>query len=230
MVPLDEQKGALAAAQAAAAPLPCLRSNNSIEGAAHQGPDESRNGRALQVSKGAYKTEHCLKENIRIAAEEYGLEMLAFVTITFAKAIFSAKCAQQRMNSLLTNVIRPRYGKRYIGVLERHESGAIHFHFIIYVGTDKDHRFGRAVTKQGGSFPALIHTVRTHGFFPSGVFSSHSTVYFFPNFVFSSSTTGRVTPCSRSASASTFHLPILKPRKRKNFSFDAPSLCFGFRR
>lgn len=136
MVPLDEKNGALAAAQAAAAPLPRLRSNNSIEGAAHHGPDESRNGRALQVSKGAYKTEHCVKENVRIAAAEYGLEMLAFVTITFAKAIFSAKCAQQRMNSLLTNVIRPRYGKRYIGVLERHESGAIHFHFIIYVGTD----------------------------------------------------------------------------------------------
>ena len=40
------------------------------------------------------------------------------------------------MNSLLTNVVRPRYGKRYIGVMERHESAAIHFHFIIHVGRD----------------------------------------------------------------------------------------------
>ncbi len=49
-------------------------------------------------------------KNIRIAAETYGLETLAIFTLTFAKPTFSAKCAQQRMNSLLTNIIRKRYG------------------------------------------------------------------------------------------------------------------------
>ena len=133
--PADE-RGALAAAQAAAAPLPCLRSNNSIHEFENEGSNVGQKGDGLRVSKGAYKTEHCLKENIRLAAEAFGLESLGFFTLTFAKPMFSAKCAQQRMNSLLTNVIRPRYGKRYIGVMERHESGAIHFHFIIHVGTD----------------------------------------------------------------------------------------------
>jgi hypothetical protein len=99
-------------------------------------PDAPRKEPAIPVSKSAYKTEHCIKESIRIAAETYGLEMLAFFTVTFAKPIFSAEWAQQQINSLLTNVIRPRYGNRYLCVLERHESGAIHFHFVICVGED----------------------------------------------------------------------------------------------
>jgi hypothetical protein len=131
-----DEKGALAAAPAAAAPLPRLRSNNSIGIPAEDGPDVPRKEPAIPVSKSAYKTEHCVKENIRIAAETYGLETLAFFTLTFAKPTFSAKCAQQRMNSLLTNIVRKRYGNRYLGVLERHESGAIHFHFVIHVGRD----------------------------------------------------------------------------------------------
>jgi hypothetical protein len=136
MLPLDEKNGALAAAQAAAAPLPRLRSNNSIAIPAEDGPNAPRKEPAIPVSKSAYKTEHCIKENIRIAAETYGLETLAFFTLTFAKPTFSAKCAQQRMNSLLTNIVRKRYGTRYLGVLERHETGAIHFHFVIHVGED----------------------------------------------------------------------------------------------
>ncbi len=125
-----------AAAPAAASALPRLRSNISIGIPAEDGPDAPRKEPAIPVSKSAYKTEHCVKENIRIAAETYGLETLAFFTLTFAKPTFSAKCAQQRMNSLLTNIIRKRYGNRYLGVLERHESGAIHFHFVIHVGRD----------------------------------------------------------------------------------------------
>jgi hypothetical protein len=125
-----------AAAQAAASALPCLRSNNSIGIPAEDGPEAPRKEPAIPVSKSAYKTEHCVKENIRIAAETYGLETLAFFTLTFAKPTFSAKCAQQRMNSLLSNIVRKRYGNRYLGVLERHETGAIHFHFVIHVGRD----------------------------------------------------------------------------------------------
>jgi hypothetical protein len=108
MVPPDDQNGALAAARAAAAPLPCQRSNNSIGLCTEAEADGPRREPAIPVSKSAYKTEHCLKENIRIAVEEYGVETLAFFTLTFAKPTFSAKCAQQRMNSLLTNIIRKR--------------------------------------------------------------------------------------------------------------------------
>lgn len=125
-----------AAAPAAAGVLPCLRGNNSIDETDDVTSAERQRGPSIEVSKGAFKTEFCLKENVRLAAEKYGLENLGFLTLTFAKAMFSARHAQKRMNSLLTNIIRPRYGNRYIGVLERHESGAIHFHFIIVVGVD----------------------------------------------------------------------------------------------
>jgi hypothetical protein len=54
--------------------------------------------------------------------------------------VYSAKRAQKYINSLLTNVIRRRYGDRYIAVFERHESGAIHFHFILWL--EKDVREG----------------------------------------------------------------------------------------
>ena len=136
MASAEHGNGALAAALAGAAPLPCLRGNNSIDEPEIEAAYRRSRGPSIEVSKGAFKTEHCLKENIRLAAETYGLENLGFLTLTFAKAIYSARHAQKRMNSLLTNVIRPRYGNRYIGVLERHESSAIHFHFIIVVGVD----------------------------------------------------------------------------------------------
>jgi hypothetical protein len=88
------------------------------------------------VAKGAFKTEFCLKTNVELAANLYGLEHLGFLTLTFVRPVFSPKIAQKRLNSLLTNVIRPRYGDRYIAVFERHESGAIHFHIVVYVAKD----------------------------------------------------------------------------------------------
>lgn len=140
MVSAEHENGALAAAPAAAAPLPCLRGNNSID-EPEDDPDEERpRGPSIEVSKGAFKTEFCLKENIRLAVERYGIGHFAFFTPTFARPVYCPKAAQKRLNSLLTNIIRPRYGDRYIAVFERHESGAIHFHFIVWM--EKDIRSG----------------------------------------------------------------------------------------
>jgi hypothetical protein len=74
--------------------------------------------------------------NVELAAQFYGLGHLAFFTLTFAKPIYSAAGAQKRLNSILTNIIRPRYADRYVTVFQRHESGAIHFHFMVYVKED----------------------------------------------------------------------------------------------
>ena len=117
----DDGRGARAAATAAAAPLPCRGSNNSIGELDNPVVDAAPNGPAIRVSKGAYKTEHCLKENIRLAVERHGIGHFAFFTPTFARPVYSPEAAQQRLNSLLTNVIRPRYGDRYIAVFERHD-------------------------------------------------------------------------------------------------------------
>ncbi len=116
--------------------LPCLRSNICIGEPQTEPIPQNEKAPSIPVAKSAYKTEFCLKTNIEMAAERFGIGHLAFFTPTFAKPIYSAKIAQQRMHSLLTNVIRPRYGDRYIAVFERHESGAIHFHFVVYVQKD----------------------------------------------------------------------------------------------
>jgi len=66
---------------------------------------------------------------------EHGIENLAFLTITFRHPIWRVQEAQRRYNSLATNVLKSRY-PAWITVLERHESGAIHFHLLIAIGRD----------------------------------------------------------------------------------------------
>ena len=128
--------GRMRPAQAGAPPLPCLGSNNSTETAQNLSSPREEKPPSVPISNSAYKTECCLKENIRLAVQHYGIEHLAFFTLTFAKPVYSPRIAQDRLNSLLTHVIRPRHGNRYMAVFERHESGAIHFHFIVWVEMD----------------------------------------------------------------------------------------------
>jgi hypothetical protein len=129
----EQRIGPVAPAPAGAPALPCLRCNNSIGTPANDAP--LGNG-PVPVSRHAFKTEFCLKENVEQAAKNYGLDKLGFLTVTFRMPVYSAELAQDRLNSLLTNVIRPRYGNGYICVFERHESGAIHFHFLVVVQKD----------------------------------------------------------------------------------------------
>jgi len=133
-------------------PLPCLGSNISTGTPDNHASRKADNTSSVPVAKSAYKTEHALKENIRIAVERWGIGHLAFFTPTFVKPVYSAKLAQARMNSLLTHVIRPRYGNRYLAVFERHESGAIHFHFVVYV--KKDIRTGFDWSKADAAYQA----------------------------------------------------------------------------
>jgi hypothetical protein len=133
-------RGRVAPRQRGWPPLPCLGSNNSTSTTETQPPPGTDTPPSVPVARSAYKTEFCLKENIRLAVEKYGIEHLGFFTVTFAKPVYSAKTAQRHLNSLLTHFIRSRYGNRYIIVFERHNSGAIHFHFVVYV--EKDIRTG----------------------------------------------------------------------------------------
>ena len=136
----EQRECASAPAPAGADALPCLRSNNSIGNWPDDAPDSGTPRQSVPISKGAYKTEFCLKANIELAAKFYGIQHLVFFTITFAYAVYSAKRAQKHLNSILSNVIRPRYGDRYLAVFERHASGAIHFHFVLWM--EKDVRTG----------------------------------------------------------------------------------------
>jgi hypothetical protein len=73
--------------------------------------------------------------NVNAMAQHHGLERLGFLTLTFRDHVTDAREARRRFNSLVTNVIRPRYG-RALSVLERHKSGRIHFHLLIVMSAD----------------------------------------------------------------------------------------------
>ena len=103
-------------------PLPCPpKSNNSTE--------------VVTFPASAGRTAYALKVNVEAAVERWGLERTGFLTLTFADHVLDSKEAQRRMNSLTTHVLRPRYGGA-IRVIERQESGRIHYHVLIDVGVD----------------------------------------------------------------------------------------------
>jgi hypothetical protein len=104
------------------APLPRLPCNNSIETRGEFGPAVAKTAFALQV-------------NVQEAVGRWGLERTGFLTLTFADHVTDPREAQRRMNSLTTNVLRPRYGEA-IRVMERQESGRIHYHLLIKLGVD----------------------------------------------------------------------------------------------
>lgn len=103
--------------------LPCLLSNNSNE---HPWNKLKGNHR---------KSASLLELHVRKAVEVCGIETLGFLTLTFAENITCAKDAQRRLNSLMTRIVRPRYGAAVI-VLERTKKKRIHFHLLIPTGKD----------------------------------------------------------------------------------------------
>jgi hypothetical protein len=101
--------------------LPCLFSNISIQ----------QTLRSSQHRKSA----NALSWNVSAFCERFGIENLGFLTLTFADHVTDCKEAQKRLNSLFSNVIKPRYGD-YVGVLERQRSGRIHYHLLVNLGFD----------------------------------------------------------------------------------------------
>jgi hypothetical protein len=111
-----ENRGADAGALAPAPPLPCLNRDSSTE-----------NG---ILSGSQWKTAWALSENVRAFVGHYGLEHVGFHTETFADHVTDMKEASRRFNSLRTHVLSERY-LDYIAVVERQESGRIHFHLLV---------------------------------------------------------------------------------------------------
>lgn len=122
--PRDPQGRAATGTEGDAA-LPCLNSNISI-GHASGLP---------QLSTQHRKSAMILKESVQALASRYGLPFLGFLTLTFADHVIDPKEAQKRLNSLLSNVIKPRY-RDYVGVMERQKSGRIHYHLLVVLQQD----------------------------------------------------------------------------------------------
>jgi hypothetical protein len=70
-----------------------------------------------------------------LMADEFGIENLGFLTLTFADNVQTIREAQKRFHSLNSHVIKLRY-RRAIGVWERQKSGRIHFHLVVVIGKD----------------------------------------------------------------------------------------------
>lgn len=123
-------KGACGDADPAPPPLPCLYSHISIENSEHE-----PNAKEIEFTTGRKRSAYILAESVEKMARIYGLERLGFLTLTFRDHVTEPKEAQKRLNSLFSNVIKPRYGE-YLGVLERQKSGRIHYHLLVKLSHD----------------------------------------------------------------------------------------------
>jgi hypothetical protein len=112
-----------------AASLPCLNSGISIENSYEIPLDP------LQITPFARKTAFILQQSISTLSARVGLDFLGFLTLTFSDHVIDPKEASRRFNSLVSNVIKPRYVD-YVGVFERQKSGRIHFHLLITMPYD----------------------------------------------------------------------------------------------
>jgi hypothetical protein len=123
-----------AAGVGSVASVPCLNTHISIE-TTPQGDQQALEIPEFQYSKGRQKTAFILSESVQKLCRLNGIDRVAFLTLTFADHILDPREAQKRLNSLLTNVIKPRYGE-YTGVLERQKSGRIHYHLLVTMPFD----------------------------------------------------------------------------------------------
>jgi hypothetical protein len=114
--------------------LPCQPCNNSIE-------------ERVKFPAAVLRTAYALQVNVEAAVERWSLERTGFLTLTFADHVTCPREAQRRMNSLSTNVLKPRYGEA-IRVIERQESGRIHYHLLVRVGADIRTAFDFAAVKK----------------------------------------------------------------------------------
>lgn len=103
--------------------LPCLSSNNSIIAPSNRLSTQHR------------KSASVLAWNVSAFVEKFGIERVGFLTLTFRDHVTDARESQRRFNSLVSNVIRPRY-QSWVGVWERQKSGRIHYHLLVALSVD----------------------------------------------------------------------------------------------
>lgn len=116
-----------------------------------------------KFTTGRKRSAHILATSVHELAQKVGIENLGFLTLTFAHHIVDPKLAQKRLNSLLSHVIKPRYGD-YVGVMERQKSSRIHYHMLVVVGKDIRTGFNfDAVDKQ--DYSSANSNIRTEWYF-----------------------------------------------------------------
>ena len=110
--------------------------------------NEGKVDRSEQLSAGHRKTAFALKLNVLWLIKTYGLERIGFLTLTFARHVVAYKEAQKALHSLMTGVLKERYVE-YIIVMERMDSGRIHYHLLVVMAEDIRTGFDFAAVKRG---------------------------------------------------------------------------------
>jgi hypothetical protein len=101
--------------------LPC-QDSHKCNGTGALTPSSRRTAMALQL-------------NVAGMIDRHGISQVGFLTLTFRDHVVDPKVAQRRMHSLVTGVLKPRYGE-VITVMERQKSGRIHFHSLVACAGD----------------------------------------------------------------------------------------------
>lgn len=134
--------------------LPCLYRNNSAEKGKKKGIETSQDKALEQVilksnflsekasfqdvfslSTANKKSAAALAWNVEHFCDQYGIERVGFLTLTFRDHVTSYREAQRRFNSMRKHVLKIRYND-YIRVIERQKSGRLHYHLLVALESD----------------------------------------------------------------------------------------------
>ena len=84
-----------------------------------------------EISLSAYaKKAETLFVNLDAMIRRFGLERIAFVTLTFALPVMDFKDASERFKAIFNSTLKPE-GLEFIAVPERQLSGRFHFHLVV---------------------------------------------------------------------------------------------------
>ena len=139
---IDLQGGGQPAGARGARPadaLPCLNTINC---------NEQLKADIQKLSSAHRKAVYALIQNVIRLVFIYGLNRIGFLTLTFARHVVSYKEAQKSLHSLMTGVLKKRYTE-YIIVMERMDSGRIHYHLLVVMAEDIRTGFNFAQVEQG---------------------------------------------------------------------------------
>ena len=87
--------------------------------------------KGLGMTSKMAKNAKAITENTKYYVKKYGIEHVAFGTITFKENLTDTKEAQRRYNSFATCINRSKKFKILLRIVEFQKRGAVHYHFLI---------------------------------------------------------------------------------------------------
>lgn len=96
--------------------------------------------KSYELTTNQAKSAYALGVNVKRLVERFGIEHVLFQTFTLPEVIRDRVESQRRFKSFETHCLSQMFPTARVGVVQRHKSGGIHWHFLT-VG-DHDYRTG----------------------------------------------------------------------------------------